>query len=361
MRCPRAPFQSLLHQGISLLATITVSLHPGKATSFNPFFIRASVYWQVHAPDVRCIKVRFQSLLHQGISLLEAVPEAIPAMQATPVSIPSSSGHQFTVLAPRTTRAETDLVSIPSSSGHQFTVPLLRRAKAACNIGFNPFFIRASVYWPKCTTGLPRPDATWFQSLLHQGISLLDMQPQHSWNDCESVSIPSSSGHQFTVRVGRGLPAGHGHVSIPSSSGHQFTEAQGGKGQYAGLSVSIPSSSGHQFTVRRRVRPCRSAGMFQSLLHQGISLLKAFLYNCRTIGGAVSIPSSSGHQFTGFQLIHFRRMNFPQGFNPFFIRASVYWLPFARVDAAARVVFQSLLHQGISLLGATTPTLKKAT
>ena len=39
-------------------------------------------------------------------------------------------------------------------------------------------------------------------------------------------------------------------------------------------------------------------------------------------------------------------------FNPFFIRASVYWIagrPYAELLAIA--LFQSLLHQGISLLG----------
>ena len=39
------------------------------------------------------------------------------------------------------------------------------------------------------------------------------------------------------------------------------------------------------------------------------------------------------------------------GFNPFFIRASVYWASSMTSWAQATLMFQSLLHQGISLLG----------
>ena len=94
---------------------------------------------------------------------------AIPA-----VSIPSSSGHQFTAYRPvvrdRATGAD---VSIPSSSGHQFTVANVAGGGTSCG----------------------------------------------------RVSIPSSSGHQFTATfMTASIEAGHNQVSIPSSSGHQFTD-----------------------------------------------------------------------------------------------------------------------------------------
>ena len=116
------PFQSLLHQGISLLTRIRVR------------------YCAYTDP--------FQSLLHQGISLLVDCGSSPRRTPWPSVSIPSSSGHQFTVFwsinSPQSGCPH--FVSIPSSSGHQFT------AKAACNARprrrrrFNPFFIRASVY-----------------------------------------------------------------------------------------------------------------------------------------------------------------------------------------------------------------------
>ena len=89
-------FQSLLHQGISLLP---VRYRPGRV--------------QVPTP--------FQSLLHQGISLLWAADHR-REVEARLVSIPSSSGHQFTERMRRQLPAfNAVLVSIPSSSGHQFT------------------------------------------------------------------------------------------------------------------------------------------------------------------------------------------------------------------------------------------------
>ena len=89
-------FQSLLHQGISLLCMVTKWREAPLRCSFNPFFIRASVYWPSpgwmdYAPErygfnpffirasVYCVEelekghgfvALFQSLLHQGISLL---------------------------------------------------------------------------------------------------------------------------------------------------------------------------------------------------------------------------------------------------------------------------------------------------
>ena len=119
------------------------------------------------------------------------------------VSIPSSSGHQFTEAPGGAFRGLFYAVSIPSSSGHQFTEwwksgsdvdefesfnPFFIRASVYCMrfirqeyygsiYSFNPFFIRASVYWPwKESSRCPR------------------------WR---AVSIPSSSGHQFTGSVVR--------------------------------------------------------------------------------------------------------------------------------------------------------------
>ena len=192
--------------------------------------------------------IPFQSLLHQGISLLNAFPDT-QVGRDTFVSIPSSSGHQFTgMIDPRDTRTSGD-VSIPSSSGHQFTAAILMIARAG---------------WARS-----------FQSLLHQGISLLGYGPVSKQGGRGKVSIPSSSGHQFT-----GMP-------LPTRS-------------RKGISVSIPSSSGHQFTGRRL-----SGGNNREMK-------------------TVSIPSSSGHQFTGRQGPAIPWPPGKYGFNPFFIRASVY-------------------------------------
>ena len=68
------PFQSLLHQGISLLDVEGIPDEEWGVNSFNPFFIRASVYWfrENLYPKIY-LKTLFQSLLHQGISLLALV------------------------------------------------------------------------------------------------------------------------------------------------------------------------------------------------------------------------------------------------------------------------------------------------
>ena len=167
----RLRFQSLLHQGISLLIQEQL-LH---------CFINRSL---------------FQSLLHQGISLLDEA-----------------------ALWPR-----------------------------GANGCFNPFFIRASVYCVPLTNE-QRHKVLPFQSLLHQGISLLRLGGHRSLVAQDAVSIPSSSGHQFTDR---------------------------------GIE-------------RRQQNAC---ALFQSLLHQGISLLASRHY-----------ASAGAYCFR---------------FNPFFIRASVY-------------------------------------
>ena len=190
-------------------------------------------------------------------------------------------------------------VSIPSSSGHQFT----EAKNASDNVNYRRF-----------------------QSLLHQGISLLPIGAGPSEDDGSVVSIPSSSGHQFTVRKAGAKPydAVHrfnpffirasvywtprarqrtqaGCVSIPSSSGHQFTGFRCCPKARLRAGVSIPSSSGHQFTAMSFTPAGETDGVRM-----------------------VSIPSSSGHQFTVPPSRTRWRSSFRLRFNPFFIRASVY-------------------------------------
>ena len=67
-----SPFQSLLSQGISLLAAAP---GPNAASTFpacfNPFLVRASVYCVDRACEAASYTAEaFQSLLSQGISLL---------------------------------------------------------------------------------------------------------------------------------------------------------------------------------------------------------------------------------------------------------------------------------------------------
>ena len=215
---------------------------------------------------------KFQSLLHQGISLLWPWTATAPACPP-PVSIPSSSGHQFTASAPPDGR------SCP------------RRR-------FNPFFIRASVY---CA---PSGD---------------------SGDIAREVSIPSSSGHQFTGNLQGLCRPCHQAVSIPSSSGHQFTVLRVG-----GLAVRDATafqSLLHQgislLAAAEAARAEKSARAFQSLLHQGISLLLLTFFMIHPAEDSVSIPSSSGHQFTECMVFQ-NDLQYLLRFNPFFIRASVY-------------------------------------
>ena len=219
------------------------------------------------------------------------------------VSIPSSSGHQFTGwMGTRWMGPVRARVSIPSSSGHQFTgSEQLPWIWPSFGVRFNPFFIRASVYWPfrYCVrrNGL-RP----FQSLLHQGISLLS-ELDNVQRAVERAEAFQSLLHQGISLLGVGK-AQHrrwqlGSVSIPSSSGHQFTARLRAGNAPAKVLVSIPSSSGHQFT--------------------GISTSKCLTGSFRM----VSIPSSSGHQFTAGCRCAPRWFSALR-FNPFFIRASVY-------------------------------------
>ena len=148
--CPyRATFQSLLHQGISLLWVEFATYNGSLPCCFNPFFIRASVY---------CL----------SLTLLNLMP-------SLKVSIPSSSGHQFT-----------DLRSpLEGWEGGWF--------QSLLHQGISLLIFNAEV--EIC-------DVRKFQSLLHQGISLLqETMPMPCWNNMD-VSIPSSSGHQFTAWLG---------------------------------------------------------------------------------------------------------------------------------------------------------------
>ena len=142
----RTGFQSLLHQGISLLLQHGDRRGVQDAQRFNPFFIRASVYWSATGLHPECLAPR--------------------------VSIPSSSGHQFTAEIRENGEEFVVFVSIPSSSGHQFTDIRILQDVWKILRRFNPFFIRASVYCVRMRHGTRHVDRS-FQSLLHQGISLL--------------------------------------------------------------------------------------------------------------------------------------------------------------------------------------------
>ena len=174
---------------------------------------------------------------------------------------------------------------------------------------------------------------TWntFQSLLHQGISLL-------CNEQIPTTAPRSAPFQSLLHQGISLLDTHdgpsrrrgARVSIPSSSGHQFTgrRTQQARRKWRGrFNPFFIRASVYWATSPKRAASSRPS--FQSLLHQGISLLVACFGN-----------------------VHLRQS---LRFNPFFIRASVYWtgLPLRKSPGSPR--FQSLLHQGISLLGAVLP------
>ncbi len=238
-------FQSLLHQGISLLLM-----------DDNPAAIWV---W------------KFQSLLHQGISLLddEFFDQSIGFI---------------------------DTVSIPSSSGHQFTGLRVFRSSFGIEL---------------------------FQSLLHQGISLLRVRPARALSRIRDVSIPSSSGHQFTAVSRLLIQAG---VPVFQSLLHQGISLLGAKcakSTWNIAAVSIPSSSGHQFTgFRRGASGWWDRGSFNPFFIRASVYCVAYgIYLIAGVNG-VSIPSSSGHQFTAwmYPLGNSR----PPCFNPFFIRASVY-------------------------------------
>ena len=165
-----------------------------------------------------------------------------------------------------------------------------------------------------------------FQSLLHQGISLL-VEPQPFKEELSfSVSIPSSSGHQFTVVLQLC------HVLLLCRRFNPF---------FIRASVYCAAKAAQLGDVVR---------VFQSLLHQGISLLMDSIYKSSLTSCSVSIPSSSGHQFTGSGMAHpsllrIIPVSIPSSSGHQFTVDLRYWF-LARLLAA----FQSLLHQGISLL-----------
>ena len=166
----------------------------------------------------------------------------------------------------------------------------------------------------------------------------------------EEVSIPSSSGHQFTDKESESLAVTDERVSIPSSSGHQFTEL------YKRFWTMQERLSFNPFFIRasvywiscqkiwrdyrRRFNPffirasvyCRSTGRSAATTAPCFNpfFIRASVYwrqqpeNCIWIWCKVSIPSSSGHQFTAFLWTR-TRFSSNWRFNPFFIRASVYW------------------------------------
>ena len=241
-------FQSLLHQGISLLG--------------------------ITGPATEADLTTFQSLLHQGISLLLSLyamcrsaisSVSIPSSSGHQftecdhnawvmlieheVSIPSSSGHQFTEGRDLPQGRDLDVVSIPSSSGHQFTGGPGLQAGQILPPCFNPFFIRASVYCPAPRASVRMSDIC--------------------------VSIPSSSGHQFT---------GDERPDSRLSRGACFNPFF--------IRASV-------YCLSNIVDACVNLDKeFQSLLHQGISLLDALHVLDHVAVAGVSIPSSSGHQFT---------------------------------------------------------------
>ena len=220
-------FQSLLHQGISLL-----------------YFIRHTAYGP--------ITDQFQSLLHQGISLLDApfqIGRSPIGMGFNPFFIRASV---YCVRYFQMTSALLAYVSIPSSSGHQFTAGDCRRPErlrcafqsllhqgisllslfgclgASALVAFQSL-LHQGISLLK-TEGLTR-DAAYkrFQSLLHQGISLLGPQGPAGGGGGNGFQ---SLLHQGISLLRNGRSAGTGRnsrVSIPSSSGHQFTGGSGSR------------------------------------------------------------------------------------------------------------------------------------
>ena len=142
-----------------------------------------------------------------------------------------------------------------------------------------------------------------------------------------AVSIPSSSGHQFTGITAAAVTARLGLVSIPSSSGHQFTGCGAAAGKGGRVGVSIPSSSGHQFTAVHPVGGGRRRGRSFNpfFIRASVYWDATITVGTNALTNQVSIPSSSGHQFTGWRA--------------------------PTSPASPSRAFQSLLHQGISLLG----------
>ena len=268
----------------------------------------------------------FQSLLHQGISLLKLKGRA----------------REYGLLS----------VSIPSSSGHQFTVKARNSPTSGLGVGFNPFFIRASVYCCAFCGFTARNCCRSFQSLLHQGISLLNNTPADLLE--EEVLFQSLLHQGISLLLSRcrlqGPTAGvcfnpfFIRASVYCVALFVLADAieAGFNPFFIRASVYCHAGRNRQtaggccfnpFFIRASVywpaAPGRAglcADAFQSLLHQGISLLHAVAQRgVGAPGHPVSIPSSSGHQFTGKAYLEFV-YDQKVGFNPFFIRASVYWI-----------------------------------
>ena len=113
---------------------------------FNPFFIRASVYWERLSAGHKGFTIEFQSLLHQGISLLS--PEKPYGNHGSyGVSIPSSSGHQFTGVYEVVEREDgTFEFQSLLHQGISLLLAIGSDFRKGSRPSFNPFFIRASVY-----------------------------------------------------------------------------------------------------------------------------------------------------------------------------------------------------------------------
>ena len=140
------------------------------------------------------------------------------------VSIPSSSGHQFTVNQRSIFILNILLgVSIPSSSGHQFTEDDLVRLSIIRLVEFQSLLHQGISLLGAIHVSILAPSGA-FQSLLHQGISLLESKALNSGlQDSEFQSL-LHQGISLLLQLIRQDRSEGGRVSIPSSSGHQFTD-----------------------------------------------------------------------------------------------------------------------------------------
>ena len=138
----------------------------------------------------------FQSLLHQGISLLPT-PTSSACVPNSCVSIPSSSGHQFTETPMRTMKPSRAGSFNPFFIRASVYCPPRAGIECPCRRGFNPFFIRASVYW-KTIRGSGAGAITCGFNPFFIRASVYCGATRTSAARGVDVSIPSSSGHQFT-------------------------------------------------------------------------------------------------------------------------------------------------------------------
>ena len=276
-RRPSPPFQSLLHQGISLLTCLASCNCKDAQICFNPFFIRASVYCVCRAACAAIsARASFQSLLHQGISLL-------------------GQGQQS--------------------------------RRRSVDLRFNPFFIRASVYCVAIATSPRVRFKLAFQSLLHQGISLLvaNIATRNDWLSCFNPFFIRAS--VYCVRF----------VAPRTPTALRFNPFFIRASVYCeralGREILRHGRCFNPFFIRASVYwQCAD---FHHLPHSALGFnpffIRASVYCMRLrpfqacLLHCVSIPSSSGHQFTGCASLP-RRRHPALGFNPFFIRASVYWV-----------------------------------